>query len=625
MDLNSFKKAAHNLDKILAILGLPIALTTALASFTVDNPHYLVVSIILLLACITYLSIGRGKELPGISEPPRTHSLHLLLNILFFSALIFSILSLYLRPDPYIRPLSYFISIVMMVGILTTEILFLSRSKPYTHFVLTKIILIPLSLTWSQLLIFPTLIGEDPFWHQWFTQAILDSGFLSGGGGYTSLPVMHLVGGATSLITGLGYKMAAMLSISSVNIIGLLLFTFLLSRFIFNAKVGLLAALLLGVSVDLIGMSHLIMPNTFAAFMIPTIIYLLFKLRPTNPLVGTSLCLLFIATLILTHTVVSMFMATLLFALWAGSKVFNSAYNKRITVVTLNIAILFFVAMLGWWMYASGHIIVLAQIIGWGFSLDYWYQYAPVYKEIAQYTYRVPSYESLFNSIGRYFLLGVSLPGCFYMLSKKVNHPYAFALAVGVISIISVVFLASVFHFEIQTGRWHYLLQIISPVPLAVTILLFSTRIKNEVGRILSVATLTATLAFLMIMSPIANMDNPLFKNTVIRKASLESELQAKETIAELAGQAIGANGGPQFAPPKSFYTKDFTEYRDSIIMIRREISQGTISRGVNSYIKLNYDPVQFLTEEGFSRIYESNSVSAFYWNSKQPPSQGGP
>jgi len=634
-----FKKAIYNLDKILAILGLALALTLILTSLIIDNPMYAVVGIILLFACIAYLSVGRGKGFLGISELPRTPSLYLLLNILFFSALLFSILSLYLRPDPYVRPLSYFVSIVVMVGILAVEILFLPRSKPCTYFVLTKIILIPLSLVWSQLLIFPTLIGDDPWWHQRFTQSILDSGFISGSSGYSRMPVMHLMIGATSLVTGLGYKMAALISISSMQIISLLLFVFLLGRFVFDAKVGLLATLLLGISSYVISFSYRTIPMTLGAVLIPIIIYLLFKVKQSKPLVAISLSLLLMVTLILIHPLATTCMAILLFALWGGFEVFNRIYNKRNTAVTLNIATLFVVAMFGWWMYASGHIRTLSELIKWAFSFDYWVRFAPVYEAIAQYTHRVPFSESLFNSIGLYLFLVISLPGCFYMLSKRASNPYAFSIAAGAMAIVGLIFVVSVFHFGILSGRWHYFIQILSSVPLAVTLLLFSARIKNEVGKILFVTTLITALTFLMIMTPTANMDNPLFKNTTIRRAYTESELQATETILDLTDQNIATDGGivghfvflPQFPSDRifliaeSFYTKDFTEYRDSIIMIRREISQGTITITGDSFIRLGYDPAQFLADEGFSRIYESASVSAFYWNSNQTPSQRGP
>ncbi|MFC1907286.1 hypothetical protein ACFLW8_04300, partial [Chloroflexota bacterium] len=380
-----FRKAIYNLDKILAILGLALALTLIITSPIRGRPMYAVVGIILLFACIAYLYIGRGKEFPSISELPRTRSLYLLLNIIFFSAFLFNILSLYLRPDPYIRPMNYFISIVLMVGILTVEILLLSRNKTYTHFILTKIMLIPLSLVGSQLLIFPTLIGDDPWWHQWFIQGMLDSGFIPGGSSYSWLPTMHLVGGETSLVTGLDYKMAAIFSLTLIPMVCLLLFIFLLGRFIFNAKVGLLAVLLLGTSDVFLQMSSRIMPNTFGIFMIPTIIYLLFKLRPNKPLRAIWLSILLMVTVILTHTVVSMWLAILLFALWAGFEVFNRIYNKRNAAVTFDITILFVLAMLGWWTYASGHIITLARFIEWGFGSDFWPGSDPVYGGITQY------------------------------------------------------------------------------------------------------------------------------------------------------------------------------------------------------------------------------------------------
>ncbi len=623
-----FKRAIYNLDRTLAILGLALAIILIIASFIAENPMYTIVGIILLFACIAYLYIGRNKELPGISELPRTHSLYLLLNVFFFSALLFSILSLYLRPDPYVRPLSYFISIVMMAGILTVEILSLSRSKTYTYFVLAKIMLIPLSLVLSQLLLFPTLIGDDPWWHQWFTQSILDSGFIPEGTIYSRLPIMHLLNAATSLVTGLDYKMAAMFSLTSVPIICLLLFIFLLGRFIFNAKVGLLAVLLVGVSDIFIGMSSQIKPNTFAIFIIPAILYLLFKLKTTRPLVAISLSILLMMTVILTHTVVSMWIAILLFALWAGFEVFNRTYNRRNTVVTYTITILFVVAMLGWWMFAAGYITNLALLIKWGFSVDYWTQFASPQEVAAQYMHNVPFSASLFNLIGRYFFLVVSLPGCFYMLSKRVSHPYAFSLTAGIMLIVGVTFVASVFHYEyeILTDRWHYFAVILSSLPLAVTLLLFSARIKNEVGKALFVTTLVAALTFLMIMTPLSNMDNPLFKNTVIRRAYTQSELQAAETILELTDQNIATDNGPvahfyylpQFPPDRisslgeSLFTKDFTEHRDSLIMIRTEFSQGTIAFKGDYFVKLGYDPAQYLAEQGFSRIYNSGPVSAF-------------
>ena len=639
MNLSSLERPIYSLDIVLPIAGLLVTLVLILQSFVIGNPHYAAVGIILLLSCMAYLFIRKGTELPEISESPRSYQLYLLFNIIFFSALLFSILSLYLRPEPYIRPPSYFISMVIMAGALAAAVLFLPRRKPYSYLLLTQIILIPLSLTWSQLLIFPTLIGDDPWWHQWFTQSILDLGLISGSAGYARLPVLHLVSGTTVLVTGLDYKMAALFSISSMNIIGVLLFTFLLGRFIFNDNVGLLAALILGVSVDFLGMSYLIMPNTFAAFMIVVIIYMLFKIKTKKSLLATQLTILFMAILILTHPIASMCLAMLLFALWAGFEVFNRVYNQRKTPVTFGIAAIFFLAMFGWWMYASEHLLIIAEVMGWGFSLDYWTPFAPASEAVAVYNYQMPVFESLFNSLNRYLLIGISLPGCFYMLSKKISHPYAFSLSAGATAITALILIVSVFGIEILTGRWHYFVQVVISVPLAVTLIIFSARIKTAVGKISIIIVITAIITLLTILTPTANLGNPLFRNALVRKAYTESELRATETLLEITERNIATDRGPirhfvylpQFPSERlsflgaSLWSKDFTYFRDSTIMIRREISQGSINLGVESYTRLNYDPAQLLDDEGFSRVYECGSVSAFYWNSNKLPIQEGP
>lgn len=639
MNLSSFKRVIYSLDVMLSSAGILWALALILLASVRDKPSYAEVGIILLLACIAYLLLLRGTGFPDTSEPTRTHPLYLLFNILFFAGFMFTMLSLHLRSDPYVRPLSYFVAIAIMAGILAAEIIFLPRSKPHSWLVLTQIMLIPLSLAWSQLLLFPTLIGDDPWWHQWFTQSILDSGFVSGSSSYARLPVTHLVSGTTMLVTGLDFKMAALLSISSMNIICLLLFTFLIGRLVFSDKTGLLAALILGISIDFVGMSFRIMPNTFAAFMMLPIIYTLFKLRTSQPLVAISLSLLLMLALILTHTIVSMCMAILLLALWVGFAVFNWMHNQRKTPVTLGIVILFVIMMFGWWTYSSRHLTILAHLLQWGFSIDYWLPSVPVQAEMAQYTHIVPVFESLFNSVGRYLLIGISLPGCFYVLSKKVSHPYAFAVAVGALAVAGMTLIASVAGWGIQTGRWHYFVQILVSVPLAVSLLLFAASIKNGVGKVLSVTILTTTLACLMILTPTANLDNPVFNHTVVQKAYEESELKAVETMQGLTDQNIAIDNDPvahfvflpRFASNRltplgvTLVRQAFTDLRGSVIMIRRAISQDTLGVGMDSYIRLNYDPTQVLADEGFSHVYECGTVSAFWWNSNQPLSQGEP
>jgi len=494
---------------------------------------------------------------------------------------------------------------------------------------------------YSQLLIFPTLIGDDPWWHQVFTQSILDSGFIPEGYSYSKLPIMHLMIGVTSLITGLDYKMATMFSISLMQIICLLLFVFLLGRFIFNAKVGLLAALLLGVSNYFIHISYMTTANTLGVVLIPIIVYLLFKMKQDKSLIGSSLSILLMIVLILTHTIASMGMVILLFAFWSGSEVFERIYTEKCKITaTLGIAIFFVVAMLAWWMYASRHLVNLVRLIEWGFSIDVWTRGEPVYVAIDQYSHNMPLLELLFNHTGEYLFFAIALIGAFYMISKEVKNLHSFNIGVGGMVMLGIVVYAILFRYVILSDRWHYLSQVLLSIPLATAFFLFSMSLKKNFTKTLFVVTAVAVLSFSMIMTPAANMDNPLFKDATVRKAYTKSELQVIETMLGLTDKKIVTDDSlaghltylSQFPPERMFsiqecfYTKDFyydfyyekehINYQNSIIVIRKGFSQNTITAGMYSFIKLDYDPAQLLAEEDFCRIYDSGSVSAFCWDS---------
>ena len=611
----------ENLDKTLSAFGIFLALTIILLSFITDKILYVVVGIILLCVCIAYFFIGKRKELriSYIPQMQTNRSVYLLLNIIFFLILCYNIISLYFRPDPYVRPLSYFISIILMVSILTVEILFLPQSKPYTCFVLLKIILIPLSLVWSQMLIFPSLIGADPWWHQKFTQYIVDSGFIQERQCYSKLPVFHLIIGITSLVTGLDYKMSTLFSISSIQIICLLLFTFLLGRFIFNAKVGLLAALLLGFSKQFLFMSYWTIPNTLGGVLMLIIIYLLLKIKQDKPIRGSSLSLFFMVILIITHTISSMWLAVFLITCWAAFLIYERIYNEKCNITTtLGSSMFFIVAMLTWWMYVSGHMSSLVEVIKWGFSVDLDIMAAAGCTGASeQFIHNISVLEIVFNSMGCTLFYGIALAGCFYMISKRAKNPCSFNIgSVGMV-FLGIIFFSIVSHVTIQVGRWEYCCLILLSIPLAVSLFLFSMRFRHDFIKTLFVVTIVAALCFSMIMTPTANIDNPLFRDTLVRKAPIASELQAFETISKLTDKEMGTANGLIAPPLDCFYTKDFNNYKDSIIIIKKEISQSPVAAYQYSFVKLDYVPEQLLEEEGFSCIYESGSVSAFCGNCK--------
>jgi hypothetical protein len=629
------------IDTTIAFLGLILASVLSICLvLTSGRLLYIIFGVFFFLACAAYLIIKKSlasSTLPSLALADASSRVYLAMNTLFFLFFAYSVLSFYLEQSLYTRPLGYFIAVALMATVVAVEILFLPSRRWCTYFALFKIILIGLSLEFSQLLIFPSIVGIDSWAHQMFTLNTLNAGQIPEGFGYSKLPLMHLMVGSTSLITGLNYKMATMLSVSLPQLLCNVLFTFLLGNFLFGKKVGLLGGLLLGVANWHVNMGFWAIPNTMAAVFIPIIIYLLLKIRREKPNIGVSLAMLLMGALILTHTVTAVCMAILLFAFWAGFKVYNYMYREWKTSVTLSISVLFAVGMFSWWTYASGDIRTLGELIKEGFSLDFFSRLMP--KEVTQYVLNVPFSEQLFNNLGLFLFFVISFIGCLYMISKGFRNSYRFVIALGGAIILATSSFAQITGRGIIIERWFYFSQILLALPLAVAFFLFCWIVKNKIGKALLLATLTFSLSFLMIMSPVANLDNPTFSpNTQVRFAFTESELQAAERASNMWNGKIGVDSYysllwlPSFLAEKidrqsaeeidiQLYNRNYTDCQDMFILIRKEIVNHPF--GVGYLYKLDYDPRDVLTTQTFSKVYDCGSVSGFvypkYFNSTLP------
>lgn len=617
-------KATSELDKTLAILGL--FFTSILAIWIVINVENLMIRVAIglaVLACAGYLVIR--KRLPSSivfssAQPASNSRLRMILNIFFFSVLSYSVLSIYLRPELYTRPLSYFVSIALMVTILALEILLLPSKKGWTYFTLLKVMLIGLSVEWSLLLLFPGILGVDPWFHQNFTLELLESGHIPEYSGYSKLPFMHLTVGATSLITGLNFKMATMFSISLLQMVSDVLFIFLLGRLMYNDRVGLASALFLSIANMHAHFGIWTIPMTAGGTLILPIIYLLFKTRQEKPITAFSLVLLLMAALNLTHAIATSCMAILLFVFWAGFEVHKRIRGEKfILPVTPILAILFSVMMLGWWMHATWpHFVTFVSLFQWGFSKEFWG--TPSVTEAIKYmSLNVPPSEWIFGTSGMLLFFTFSLIGCFYMVGKRFGNKHSFAIAIGGVTLLALPFLSQVAGLRILEERWLYFTQIVLAIPLGVAIVLLSCAVlNNKLVKMLFMISFSFLISFLMIMSPQVNMDNRTFTpNTALRFAFTESEQQAAGTISNMWDGDIGTDIRYGLLIPRrldideSLYRGDFSNCQDALIIIREEIVKYPfgIRRG---FIKLHYDPYQALEEQGFYNVYNCGSVSGF-------------
>jgi len=345
------------------------------------------------------------------------------------------------------------------------------------------------------------------------------------------------------------------------------------------------------------------------------------KIRRNKPLHATVLSIFFMATLILTHTVTAMCMAIILFVCWAVFNPYNTLFSKTEIPISLTISLLFTTAMFGWWTYASGHITTLANLIKWGFSIDF-FVHTP--KEISKYLATVPVPEQIFNNVGMFLFFSLSFVGIFYMISKKGNS-LGFAAALAGFTPLALGFFSLITGHSIIEHRWWYFSQILLAIPLAVAIILIGMW-NGRSSRFVSIFSFVfvVPLTFLMIMSPPANVDNHVFSpNSGVRYAYTESEMDAASFFAQNLVETISADWDYQnvlslyyhhdkvHLLDESFYTKNFL-HEGSIKIIRREIVNNRPFRLLAALYRLDYNPNIILTNSGFNKIYDCCTVNRY-------------
>lgn len=624
------RRPLEDLDKKLAFLGLlaSIVLTIYLA-VSIKRIVYIFTGVLTLMSCAIWLLIGEKASLKFDSYQSR--SVNLVLSSIFFFLFAFSILSIQFRINLYERPLFYFILTSLMGGIVSLEILFSRKNGGYSVlFTLFQITIIGLSVAWSQLLIFPSLLGIDPWDHRRFTLKIINLSHIPDGYGYSKFPIFHLAIATTSLIIDLNYKFAAMLSVSLLQIICNVMFVFLLGKYLFNYRIGLLASLMVIIANHHIFMSYWSIPNAFAAVFIPIVLYLLFKVKREKPLHAMTLSLFFMATLILTHTVTAMCMAIILFVSWIAFNLYNILYSKNERLISLITPILFTTTMFAWWTYASGRQInTLAELIKWGFSIDWFYFMCPP-KEVLKYAATVPIMEQIFNNMGMFLFYSISFVGIFYMISKKGNS-FSFTLALAGFTPLALGFFSLITGHSIIEHRWWYFSQILLSIPLAVAIILIGKG-KGSDDRFVFILSFVfvVSLTFLMIMSPPANVDNHIFSpNTGVRYAYTESEMIAASFFAQKSIGKISSDFDYSTNPSSSvFYNYYDTSYDRIIPLDYQLINKSFVHDGSTKIIRseivdrpfrlaggiyrLNYDPNIVLLSSGFNKIYDNSAVTAY-------------
>ena len=607
------------LDLLVALMGLILSLLLIIIFlFHPKKDLYLLLFTLSSTSCIAYLLVRKRSSLNiNITS---SHSLTLFLEILLAIFFSFSLLSVNLRSQLYSRPMTYFIIVSIATGIIFLNILICSNRE--TKVMLFFIIVLGLIICWTQLIIFPSVSGVDPWYHQYFSSMILKSNHIPVGEPYSMIPLMHLLIVYTSLVTNLDIKNSAMMSYSLAFVVCNTLFVFLIGNSISrNNKVGLLATLFLIISSYHIFFSAQFVPNGFGTIFVLIIIY--FTLQNSSGVLIMNkriLLLLFYIALILSHTIAAAQIAVMLIVFLISSYLYNISHKIcKSNNFWIYQPFLFVTLMISWWIYASGTFVDLGHVIRNAFSIDL---LLPAPKEILAYSQWVPLFEQVFNDTGILFYFPLSLIGAFYMISKKTNL-CCFIFAIGGLTILSLGFFPYMTGHTLIEERWWFMSEILLAIPLSITFLIminiFDKRLVIPVEFLFIII-----LTFTMILSSVAEIDNNAFSpKSMIRFALTDSELKSAKTVSEFGYEDMHTD--LYYASRLKFLGFNTTIFDDDIfkglwkinkqnlILIRKEIIDHPFWL-YDTFYSLNYDLGSLLTSIGYSRVYDSQQVVCYVY-----------
>jgi hypothetical protein len=608
------------IDQWISYLGVLFSVpATILIVLKTNNITYLTPGIILFVVCLYWIIINKrgGKEKidKGIETArPRTF---LLLISSFFILLTISMWVYYLRPDEYSRPTFFFILIASMWFVIFLQIFFVPRK--YSFLILIQTTIIFYMIIASQFALFPdSVVGIDPIYHEYTVQQIISNGNIPSGGLYSDLPLFHLMLAAFLLLTNLvSYSLASIMIISMVQFIVISILIFKISQvYLKDFKIGLLAVLFLSGSSFEILYGFLSIPNTMASTILFVMIYLLLFKKQNGMLSIVTVILIAAFSLIITHTMTSVAFVLLLVILYIfDQKYLFTNYSKNYSKISLGFLILFIVAMISWWSYASKIAFdEMVSLLAWGLTTN------PLVGETGSTTTAVVITESLVNYLPVFVFLSLSVLGLLKLLSTK-ERSWTFMAILGIVplGIGAVTFVALPF---LVPERWWYLAEIFLAIPLAMSVIMLVTKRKHKVKTLLLTGSVLCILVLFSTLSIFANYDNPVATpNTSFRYALTTSEIVSHQAMDKYYNSVytdryyiwwFGPHGIDSKDIGHSIITKNFTGIPNNVpIVIRSNIIDRTVLIDSVPY-KMKYDLYQTLYDQGYQKTYDSGSVRTF-------------
>lgn len=633
-------KFTGNLDTILSFMGFGLGLFIVSLYYLMDLNQQ-DIGIAVLSACLIYY-IFRKKFKNEASISSGNDRLKSLLNLSFY--LVFLISIFIYSMNQYYRPLSYFILICILAGIIASEILYVregDRAVP----ILLQIFMLSLLIRSGIYYNFPSLMGYDAYFHAGMAKLITETGAvppIEVSSKYFYYPIAHILVSVTQLMGGLNVKDGFFYSIGFANILctaGI----YLIGKKIEGPQMGLLAALLINLNNHNIvtGITN-ITPGSLVLCYFIIILYAIFSEKPG--LVQTGVLLLITILMVLTHQLTTFVVFLALISILVGKYLHNLLYGSLpIAAGSFNYILFFVISLQTYWMFTyvtrdtSFFEMIFKPLVevfqvGSSYSSQELIMGTSINQDPMEALILHISYLAL-----PFFAIGGVLTWSSRRDAIKINK-FSIALVVAILYGLAYgIPLLGMRNF--LTTRWFPLIAVFLVLVAASYMLKLVSLFNSKKAKIPAVFIIMLLFSFVMVTTPGINKDNPLVgKDTTVRNQFKNIEIQAVKTLTGIYSGSILMDSpydscifyrdpGYDVNNATYFNTKQVNSREisgDHMILLRRSSLSEPISindpeiYGVNTIKPL---PIEFFNSfdaPEYELVYDNAEVLAYIKESKE-------
>lgn len=577
----------------------------------ISQPLYGASSLLACFACIGYLFL-RGRSTPQVDASHKTTWYDVGWMATWGAAIAVYVL----RPEPYERPLAFFVLVALSCGIIAAKIIRCQLASRDTAITLTQTVAVGLSLVWTVTLMYPSLVGLDPWTHRGIVLGGIDAG------NWLVYPTWHRAWYSFIAMViesaGLEYRLATM-SVSFIQVAAGTSLLFLIGRRVAGTRVGLLAALVVAFSSWHIFFGYWTIPNGLGLTLLLLAVYL--AIRYNNDQSKWSFCA-FVATLALllfTYLLAAVWLMALL-CIWLVLTLVQDHHlpERRIALPLIGIG-------------ATASALWKIGFLHYGLSSIHTSTtalpgIAPLPMPMPPGTFFLdtiaqPSWELAFNSSGMVLGFVIAIAGCLWLLHKHYHNTPSLLTVLSFSFFLTVGIVPALFGMSVLEHRWWYAAQAFGAIPIAIVGISL-----HRIGKGAIIIVGVVALSFLMMIGLPCNMDNYTFsQNQLARYALTQGELDAAKWALTEYDSNIGVDNYYTFAANlllekdhrlvginKEILSNDYSSLNCSMVLMRDAIAYEPFALGDGHVYKLLYDPNIALTEVGYELVYSANGVNGY-------------